>query len=381
MRSVYLDNNATTAVAPEVHEALEPYFLQEYGNPSSLHTQGVVAERAISDARHSIANRLGVQARDLIFTSGATESDNLALRGIAKANPRGGTHIVTSTIEHEAVLDTVMELTEMGYTASFVQPDAGGRIQPDAVARQVSDETIMVAVMHVNNELGTINPVADIAAAVKQQNTETYVIVDGAQALGKMPIDLTDIDCYAASGHKFHAPKGVGLLYVREGTKIKPIQTGGGQERSLRSGTENVPGIVALERAVSLGYDHLEQYRERMRVLNARLREGIASVPEAVITSPDDALENTVNAAFPGVPAEVLLNALDERGISVSTGSACSSNKQRESHVLKALQLPERVRQSTLRFGLSRYTSEEDIEYTVAVLQEIVPQLRVDVTQ
>jgi cysteine desulfurase len=375
MQYVYLDNNATTPVAPEVKEALLPYLDSAFGNPGSAHILGVQAERALKDARQRIANALSVDPGEIIFTSGATEADNLALRGLAHANAKRGTHIVSSLVEHDAVLGTLAALEMEGYRVTYLQPAAGGAVTPEQVEQAVSAETALVALMHVNNETGAITDIGACARAAKRSNPSTIVFSDGVQAFGKRSIDLEHIDAYAVSAHKIHGPKGVGALYVRNGISLESQLTGGGQEGDRRSGTQNIPGIVGFSRATELAQSGLEQNSSSMRARRDELIAGIRDIDGTHVISPADGLESTVNAAFPGVPAEVLLHALEERGIYVSTGSACGSSGS-VSHVLEALELPEHIAKSAIRFGLSRYTTADEIAYTVQQLKEVVPELR-----
>jgi len=370
---IYLDNNATTPVAPEVMEAIHPYFCQVYGNPSSLHRKGVEAERAVRTSRSTIARIFGVRDDEVIFTSGGTEGDNLAIKGTARALRRRGTHIITTQVEHPAVLESCRELEGEGFRVTYLAVNAHGRVEPDDVLSAVTDETILVSIMHVNNELGTIFPVEEIAARLKRQRPEIVVHTDGVQAVGKLKVGLDHIDLYTISGHKIHAPKGIGALLVREATRLKPLMTGGGQERGLRSGTENVPGIVGLATAIQLAYENLAATQAYLSDLRSRFLAGLAEVPGVRVNSPPDSIPTTVNVSFPGIPAEVMLHALEAEGVYVSTGAACSSRKGRRSHVLEAFHLPPDVIDSSLRFSFSRYTTVEEIETAVQVIRQVVP--------
>jgi cysteine desulfurase len=375
MREVYLDNNATTPMAPEAVEAMLPYYAEHFGNPGSAHVLGASAERALKDARQRITGAIGASPHELIFTSGATEADNLALRGLVHANQKRGTHIVSSLVEHDAVLGTLAALEMEGYRVTYLMPGEGGAITSHQVADAVGEDTVLVALMHVNNETGAVTDIEACGRAAKRVNPHTLLFVDGVQAFGKRSISLDHVDAYAISAHKIHGPKGVGALYVRDGISLESQLTGGGQEGDRRSGTQNIPGIVGFSRATELAQSGLEQNSSSMRARRDELIAGIRDIDDTYVISPADGLESTVNAAFPGVPAEVLLHALEERGIYVSTGSACGSSGS-VSHVLEALELPERVAQSAIRFGLSRYTSEDDIAYTIEQLQDIVPEMR-----
>ena len=368
MKTIYFDNNATTAIAPEVFKAMEPYFMLQYGNPSSLHKFGIEAERAVKQSRRAIARLLGVDEQEIVFTSGATESINLAIQGTAWARKRLGNHIITTEVEHEAVLNTVKALEEKGFEVTYVTPDQYGRVKVEDVLSAVREDTILASIIHVNNELGTINPIHDIA---KQLNPQILFFSDGAQAFGKIRTSLEHIDLYSISGHKIHGPKGVGALYIRQGVNIHPLVHGGKQEFGLRSGTENVPGIVGFAKAAELGF---AEDREHVRHLKKRFLEGMQGIDECTLNSPKDAIESTINVAFPGIPAEILLHALEEKGIFVSTGSACSSKNKRVSHVLKGL--AQEIAESSIRISFSRYNTLEEIVHTVFILKSLVVELR-----
>jgi len=370
MERIYLDNNATTPVDPEVVEAMTPFFADIFGNPSSQHAMGVEAQRALSDARMIVAQALGVGDREIIFTSGATESVNMALKGIAKANKKSGNHIVTSSIEHECVLETCRELEEDGYVVHYVKPDRYGLIDPRRVVDAVRDDTVMVAIMHVNNELGTINDIEEIAREIKTNWQDVYVFADGAQAFGKLTINLNNIDLYSFSAHKMHGPKGVGGLYIKESTKIKPLIVGGGQELKLRSGTENVPGIMGFKRAVEIAYEYVEEHRTYIRNLRALFLEQLQGL-EYIINSPEDALENTLNLSFPGYRAEHIMHLLEQQGVYVSTGSACSTNDKVRSHVLEGVDAPPEIKESALRISFSRMNTKDEIAQAGRILREI----------
>jgi cysteine desulfurase len=376
-REVYLDNNATTPVAPEVVEAMAPYWRERFGNPSSAHRKGVDAERAVRASRAAIARLLGVKESEVIFTSGGTEGDNLAVKGAARALRRRGRHIVTTKIEHPAVLESCRDLEAEGFRVTYLDVNAEGVVTPEAVEAALTPETILVSIMHVNNELGTILPIAEIAERVKRRNPEIVVHSDGVQAVGKMRVDLRGVDLYTISGHKIHAPKGTGALIVREGVRLVPLFSGGGQERGLRSGTENVAGIVALARALELMYEDLEQKLAHFQTLRERFLAGVLQLPGARLNSPPQSVPTTVNVSFPGLPAEVMLHALEEEGVFASTGAACASRKRRRSHVLEAMRLPPEIIDSSLRFSFSRYTTADDIEWAVRALHRAWERLAV----
>lgn len=376
MKEIYLDNNATTPVAPEIVLELFCYFSKYYGNPSSLHRLGVEAERAVNKARRCLGRLLRVGEQEIIFTSGGTESVNLAIKGAAQAMKRRGNHIVTSFVEHNAVLASMDSLKQLGFVVDFVRVDSTGKVMPEAVSDLIKSDTILVSIMHINNELGTINPINDIARAVKVKNKQTIVFSDGAQAFGKQEIDLTDIDLYSISGHKFHAPKGSGALYIKDKTPIRPLISGGGQERGFRSGTENVEGVVSLAKAAELAYNQLADLQGHWQQLRNCFMCGLTVLPDVVINSPSDALKNTINVSFGSIPSEVMMHSLEERGIYVSAGSACGGTKRKPSHVLKAIGLPAKRIQSAIRFSFSRYNTDEEIKYTLKCLNEILGSLK-----
>ncbi|MBI3950436.1 MAG: cysteine desulfurase [Acidobacteria bacterium] len=376
---IYLDNNATTPVAPEVVEAMLPYWRECYGNPSSSHRKGIEAERALRASRSTVARVLGVSANEVVFTASGTEGNNVAIRGVARALRREGNHIITSQVEHPAVQETCRDLETEGYKVTYIAVDRRGQLTPEAVLEAITDETILISLMQVNNETGAVLPVEDIARKVKQANGRIVFHSDGVQAIGKLQPSLTDIDLYTLSGHKFHAPKGVGALVVRDGVRIKPVLTGGGQERGLRSGTENVAGIVGLAQALELAYNDFEAKQKYFRHLRERFVSGLQEVPGVHINSLAESVPTTVSVAFTNAPAEVLLNALEAEGIFVSAGSACASAHKahrRRSHVLVAMGLEPALIDSTLRFSFSRYTTLEEVDEALRVLKQIVPTIQ-----
>jgi cysteine desulfurase len=368
--SVYLDNNATTAVAPEVMAAMAPYFTLKFANPSSLHAPGIIAEQAIKAARHVLAKQFNANDEEILFTGGGTESINLGIKGVAQALKRQGKHIITVETEHEAVLASVNQLVQAGFTVSFAKVDRYGQVSADAVQALLTDETILVAIMHVNNELGTINPIAAIARAVKARNKNIRVFVDGVQAFGKLNVAMVDVDLYAISGHKLHAPKGVGALYVKQGTPLQPLLSGGGQEFGLRSGTENVPGIVGLVTATELAYQQLSKNIDHLCALKLYFVEQLQTLPNVIINSPLDGLPNTINVSFIGMPAEVMMHSLNAKGVYVSAGSACSGAQRKPSRVLRAAGLPTKQIQSAIRFSFSRYQTRDEIDFTLTAINE-----------
>lgn len=373
---IYLDNNATTPLDPRVLEEMMPYFKDHFGNPSSLHRLGLEAERAIKKARERIAAPLKAKPHELVFTSGATESINWGIRAAAKINKRKGKHIITSAIEHSAVLATCNALKEDGYQITYLKPDAYGKVFTSQVLEALQSDTVLVALMHVNNELGVIYPYEELGKKIKVQDPSILFFVDGAQGFGKMPVDLTSVDLYAMSGQKIHGPKGVGALYIKSGIHIQPLLYGGGQEHMLRSGTENVPAIVGFGKAAELAYANVEEKRAHIKKLHEALRKGIHGIDNTHINSPIDGIETTLNCAFLGIPGEVLLHQLEEENIFVSTGASCKSGKKNISHVLEALPISNAIKKSSIRVGLSYLNTMDEVEQSIEVFKRIVPQLR-----
>jgi len=376
MPNIYFDNNSTTCVAPEVLHAILPYFCENYGNPSSLHRMGLEAERALKEARRTLANILRAKEYEIVFTSGGSESVNLALTGVARTLKQENRHFIASAVEHDAVLSTLKRLQSEGFDIDFVPTDQYGCVSKEKVCALIKPTTALVTMMHVNNELGTINEIAEIARAVKKQNKNILFFSDGAQAFAKMDINLEHIDLYSISGHKFHAPKGVGALFVRAKKILSPLILGGGQESNLRSGTENVPGIVGLGIAAKLAYANLQNNHNHLRELKTAFLQGLQSLPNIKLNSPTDALENTLNISFESIPSEVMMHALEEKNIYVSAGSACKGAKGKESSVLQAIGLPVKYARSAIRFSFSRYNTMEEIHYAVDAIQNIVFNLR-----
>lgn len=373
MRTVYLDNNATTQLAPEVLQAMEPFWTNDFGNPSSSHAKGVRAREAVEESRAAIARNLGVSAEEVVFTSGATESINLALKGAVGAARRtgGGAHIVTSLAEHDAVLESCAALGDEGYATTYLRPDAGGRVTAEQIAAALRPETVLVSIMHVNNELGTAYPLRDIGRVVKEYDPGIVMFSDGVQAFGKIPVDLTQIDLYALSAHKLHGPKGVGALFVRKGTRLRPLFHGGGQESGIRSGTENVAGIAGFAKAAELACRDMAKNSAHMSALKEAFLSGLRGMSGIAVNSPEDALPTTVSVAFLGREGSAVRDALNKRGIFVSTGSACSSKEPRVSHVLDALPVSDDIKRGSVRFGFSRYTSTEEITATLNALRSL----------
>ena len=380
MREIYLDNLATTRVYPEVLEAVRHAMEEDYGNTSSLHQKGLDAERCIRQARDTLARLLKVQEKELIFTSGGTESDNLALIGAAMANQRAGKHLITSAVEHAAVGAAMRFLEEQGFELTVLPVDQYGFVSPEGLRQAIREDTILVSVMYVNNEIGTVEPVAELAKAVHEARPEILFHADAIQAFGKYRIypKKLGIDMLSVSGHKIHGPKGVGFLYVDSRVKIRPILYGGGHQNGMRSGTENVPGVSGMALAAEIAYRDLDEKTARMRALKQKFTEGVKQIEGCRINGPEGegGAPHIVSVSVEGVRAEVLLHALEEKGIFVSAGSACSSNKPAVSATLKAIGLPRELLDSTLRFSFCEYTTEEEIEETLLALKELLPRLR-----
>ncbi|RZN50578.1 cysteine desulfurase NifS [archaeon] len=378
MKRVYLDNSATTAVDRAVIETMLPYFDKAYGNASSFHSFGREAARALESARDQVATLIGAKPSEIYFTAGGTESDNIAILGIAYANRDKGNHIITSAIEHPAVLETCRHLEESGFKVTYLPVDIDGRVSLSDLRDAITEETILITIMHANNEIGTIQHVRDMGALARDRNIAFHT--DAVQSIGKVPLDVefSNIDLLSISSHKLHGPKGVGALYVREGTAITPVIFGGGHERGLRPSTENVPGIVGFGKACEIAHNRLDEDIEHMSSLRDKLIKGILdAIPKSVLNGPcSDRLCNNVNISFEAVEGEALILALDRVGIAASTGSACSSKKSTASHVLLATGLSEQMAYGSLRISLSRFTTEDDIGYVLEKLPPIVERLR-----
>ncbi len=380
MKEVYLDNSATTKAYDSVGDLVRKVLCEDYGNPSSMHAKGVAAEHYIKEAKETLAKLLKVQEKEIYFTSGGTESDNLAIMGAARANRRRGNHLITSAIEHPAVINTMRHLEEEGYRITFLPVDRYGRIRLDALKEALCDETILVSVMYVNNEVGSVQPIAEAASMVKAYNKEILFHVDAVQGFGKYRIypKKLNVDMCAVSGHKIHGPKGTGALYVGSHVKIQPILFGGEQQKNVRSGTENVPGIAGLSLAARTIYQDLDKKVAAMRELKERFIEGVQKIENTTIHGLYDetSAPHIISVGFAGIRSEVLLHALEEKGIYVSSGSACASNHPQVSGVLKGIGAEQEYLDATLRFSLSEFTTQEEIDYTLDTLYNIVPVLR-----
>ena len=379
----YLDNAATTRVSDAVMEKMNQVFLSDFGNPSSMHKKGMDAEQYIKEAKRVIADTLKCEPSELVFTSGGTESNNMALIGTALANKRAGNHIITTRIEHASVYEPLLFLEELGFKVTFAPVDEAGRVKIDELAEAVTEETILVSVMYVNNEIGCVEPIAEIAKRIKEKNPKVLFHVDAIQAYGKMKIQPAKegIDLLSVSGHKIHGPKGSGFLYIKNKTKIKPILHGGGQEKGMRSGTENVPAIAGLGQAAKDMYANLEVNRKHLFALKERLAERLSKIEGVTLNGiPEEGILATaphvLSVSFAGIRSEVLLHALEERGVYVSSGSACSSNHPDISGTLVAIGVKKELLDATLRFSFSVTTTVEEVDHAAECVEALLPQLR-----
>lgn len=376
-RTIYMDNSATTPVRKEVVEEMLPYMTDNFGNPSSIYDPGKVSKRAIEEARKKVANAIGAEENEIYFTSGGTESDNWALKGIAFANRNKGKHIITSSIEHHAVLHACSWLEEQGFEVTYLPVDKYGMVSPDDLRNAIGDDTILISIMFVNNEVGTIQPVAEIGKIAKEKRI--YFHTDAVQAIGHVPINVKkmNIDLLSLSGHKFGGPKGCGALYIRKGTKIEALLHGGAQERKRRAGTENVPSIVGLGKAIKIATGELEEENKILLEMRDCLIEGLLKIPKTHLNGhPTERLANNVNITFEFIEGESLLLLLNAKGIFASTGSACNSTSLEPSHVLTACGVPHEIVHGSLRLSLGRMNTQEDVDRVLEVLPEIVQKLR-----
>jgi len=382
MRIVYVDNNATTCVAPEVFEAMVPYLAREYFNPSSMYEPARKVAEAVRRARQQIARFFGnIRSNEIVFTSCATESNNTAIVGVAKANPQRR-HIVTTAVEHPAVLEVCKEMQRGGYEVTFLPVDRHGNLNIKDFVRALRPDTLLVTIMHANNETGVIFPVAELARITKETDPGIVFHTDATQSVGKLRIDLAGeyrhVDLLSFSGHKLHAPKGIGVLFIRKGTPIRPFMVGGHQESGRRAGTENVPYIVGLAKAMELAYQNLEEENERLARMRNRLeRELRQRIPYLEVNGEGaPRLSNTLNLSCHFIEGEAMLFELSENGICASSGSACTSGSLEPSHVLTAMKVPFTAIHGSIRFSLSRYNSEEDIDQIIEAFPEVVERLR-----
>ncbi|MEI3239291.1 MAG: cysteine desulfurase family protein [Lachnospiraceae bacterium] len=377
---IYFDNSATTPVFPCVREVMMRTMEDDFGNPSSMHRKGMDAENYIRTAKTQIAKTLKVDEKEILFTSGGTESNNTAILGTVSANPRLGKHLITSAIEHPSVANTMHWLEGQGYRVTYLPVDHEGRISLEDLAAAIDDETILVSIMMVNNEIGTREPIEEISRVIKEKNPNTIFHVDAVQAYGKYVIrpKKWGIDLMSVSGHKIHGPKGIGFLYIRDKVKINPIIFGGEQQKGLRSGTENVPGIAGLGAAAEEIYREHESRTAYLYGCKSRMTEGLLQLEGVTVNGPavDDGAPHVVSASFAGVRSEVLLHALEDKGIYVSAGSACASNHPGLSSTLVAIGLDPKLLDCTLRFSFSIFTTEEEVDETLKALKELLPFLR-----
>lgn len=374
---IYLDNSSTTRMYDECIDKMSVMMRENYGNPSSLHRKGMDAEKLIRYAKETIGETLRVSPNEIFFTSGGTEADNFAIRGTVKANR--GKHILTTAIEHPAVLSTLEYLSERGYKIEKIPVTSDGIVDLKAFSKMVRVDTVLVTAMFVNNETGAAQPVAEMSKIYKAKNPRGVFHIDAVQAYGKFPFTAakTGADLITLSSHKIHGPKGVGALYIKKGTKIAPIVFGGGQQNNLRPGTENVHGIYGFGLAVGISQTNIAEKEQRMRALLKRLKEGIErNIPDAKINTPMNCAPHILSVSFRGTKSEVLLHSLEIDGIYVSSGSACSSHKKGPSYVLTSMGLDRNLIDGTLRFSLSEFTTAEEIDYTVASLTKIVSRVR-----
>lgn len=376
----YLDNSATTRTLDSVAELMCEIMTKDYGNPSSMHTKGVQAEQYLKYAKETLAKILKVNEKEIYFTSGGTESDNWALMGGAYANHRSGKHIVTTRIEHPAILQTMKHLEEQGFLVTYLPVNQYGVINLDDLRKAIRPDTILVSMMHVNNEVGALQPIEEAGRLIKSINKNILFHVDSVQGFGKFRIypKKCGIDMISVSGHKIHGPKGVGFLYIYEGAKIKPILFGGGQQKGFRSGTENVPGIAGLAKAAEVLYEHLEEDQKKLYELRQYFVQEAKKMDRVFLNGPQDTegAPHIVSLSVAGIRSEVLLHALEDKGIYVSAGSACASNKHVVSATLQSMGVVQDLLDSTIRFSFSIFTTKEELDYTIQVLKEVVPLLR-----
>jgi len=376
---IYFDYNATTPLAPEVIEAVTAATRDLFGNASSVHTFGQQAKAAIDQARSSVASLIGADPLEIVFTSGGTESDNFAIRGIADAlEPTKRRHLITTAIEHEAVLNTLKALARRGWRTTLLSVDASGIVSPERLREVITDDTALVSVMHANNEIGTIQPIAEMAAIAHEHGALLHT--DAVQSAGKIAVDVRSlgVDLLSISAHKFNGPKGAGALWIRRGVRVQAIQTGGKHERNRRAGTENVPAIAGMGAAARVSMSKLDRESARVAALRDRLESGILQAVDGTVVNGDRGrrVPNTTNISFDRVEAESLLIALDLEGIAVSTGSACSSGTLEPSHVLRAMGLPAHRTQNSLRFSLGMLSTAEEVDRVIEVLPRLVEKLR-----
>lgn len=377
-RIVYMDHSATTYVRKEVLDAMIPYHIEFFGNPSSIYSITRATKKAIDTAREQVAKALGAEPDEIYFTSGGSESDNWAIKGVASANRKKGNHIITSKIEHHAVLHTCEYLEKEGFTVTYLPVDQYGLVDPAELEKAITDQTILITIMYANNEIGTIEPVAELGAIARKHKIPFHT--DAVQVIGNVPVDVKtqNIDLLSLSAHKFYGPKGVGALYIRKGTKIDNLIHGGGQERRRRAGTENIAGIVGLGKAIELATADIEGHNRRIRALRDRLMKGILDkIPDAHLNGhPEKRLVGNINISFKFIEGEGILLWLDDEGICASTGSACTSGSLEPSHVLLATGLPVEISHGSLRLTLGNVNTDADVDFVLEVLPKVVSRLR-----
>ena len=381
MKEVYLDNSATTMAYRSVGELVQKVMCEDYGNPSSMHNKGVEAEKYIKEAKETFARLWKVQEKEVYFTSGGTESDNMALIGAARANKRAGNHLITSSIEHPAIINTMRFLEEEeGFRVTYLPVDQYGRIRLDALKEALCEDTILVSIMYVNNEVGSVQPIQEAASIVKAYNKDILFHVDAVQGFGKYKIypKKLKVDMCSISGHKIHGPKGVGALYIGENVKIRPIVYGGGQQHDMRSGTENVPGIAGLGVAAKMMYQNFDEKVEHLYQLKERMAEGLSKIDDVVINGMPvrEGAPHILSVSFLGIRSEVLLHTLEDRNIYVSAGSACSSHKRKPSATLSAMGMSNAQIENTVRISFSEENTFEEVDYCLEVLNEVLPMLK-----
>ncbi len=375
-RNIYLDHSATTPVREEVVEAMLPFYREYFGNPSSVHAPGRVVRRAVEEAREKTALALGAEPTEIFFTAGGTESNNITLRGAAKKHGKPG-HIITSSIEHHAVLDVCSELAAEGHRVTFLPVDQYGRISIDQLQSAITPDTFMISIMAANNEIGTLQPLGAIGEVAREHQILFHT--DAVQMVGQLPIDLKilNVDFLSLSAHKFNGPKGIGALYMRKGVKVTPLYCGGGQERKLRPGTENVPGIVGLSRALELAVAEIDDKKKRLEAMRNKMTKELLTINETILNGhSEERLPNNVNVSFKHIEGEAILLSLDLEGIAASSGSACSSGSLEPSHVLSAIGLDHPTAHGSIRFSLGMGNTEEDVDYLLEVVPRVVDKLR-----
>ena len=377
-RRIYLDHNATTPVHPEVLEAMLPYYEDKFGNASSIHGFGREVKAALEDSREKVAKLINASLNEIYFTSGGTESDNLAIKGTGFANRKKGKHIITSKIEHHAILESCKFLEKEGFEVTYLPVDKYGFIDPDDLKKAMRKDTILVSLMYANNEVGTIEPLEELCKITKEKGI--YFHTDAVQAMGKISVDVQklNVDLLSISAHKIYGPKGVGAIYIRKGTRITPWSHGGSHERARRAGTENVPSIVGLAKAVEIAYRDMEEQSKHLRNLSEAFYKKLAqAIPDVFLNGDlEKRIPNTLNLSFKAVEGESIILSLDLKGVAVSTGSACASGSLEPSHVLSAMGIAPEIAQAAIRFSFGRENTMEDVEYVVEILPEIVSRLR-----